>query len=304
MLVCIFPANVKAAREKLTIAGRAVQALQYGDRHCTDPLASRIHSRGSLNCRNISSPASPGLSAARLLPRFWSVGNRFGALTASSPASEPIWSVLKRWSSLKATWLTRLHAPRLAQAWRLSFMRRRWRRFRALWPIRCPQTVNCVDATLNLLVAARAFRRAPRHLCRFIVVYGDTPTLPKHEEMPPNPISPYAVAKMAGEYYLQSFTRVYGLETVTLRYFNVFGPYQDPTSQYSGVLAVFCRKMLAGEQPTILRRWRAEPRFHLYPNVVHANLLAAAAPAEKVSGQRMNVATGAAVTLNQTFEIL
>ena len=81
--------------------------------------------------------------------------------------------------------------------------------------------------------------------------YGDTPTLPKQEGMLPKPISPYAVAKLAGEQYMQAFTRVYGIETVTLRYFNVSGPFQDPTSHYSGVLAIFCRKMLAGEQPTI-----------------------------------------------------
>jgi len=164
--------------------------------------------------------------------------------------------------------------------------------------------VNCVDATRNLLVAARASGVRRVIYAGSSSVYGDTPTLPKHEEMPPNPISPYAVAKMAGEYYLQSFTRVYGLETVTLRYFNVFGPYQDPTSQYSGVLAVFCRKMLAGEQPTIHGDGEQSRDFTYIQNVVHANLLAAAAPAEKVSGQRMNVATGAAVTLNQTFEIL
>jgi UDP-glucose 4-epimerase len=164
--------------------------------------------------------------------------------------------------------------------------------------------LNCVDATLNLLVAARASGVRRVIYAGSSSVYGDTPTLPKHEEMPPNPISPYAVAKMAGEYYLQSFTRVYGLETVTLRYFNVFGPYQDPASQYSGVLAVFCRKMLAGEQPTIHGDGEQSRDFTYVQNVVHANLLAAAAPAEKVSGQRMNVATGAAVTLNQTFEIL
>jgi UDP-glucose 4-epimerase len=81
--------------------------------------------------------------------------------------------------------------------------------------------------------------------------YGETPTLPKVETMLPAAISPYAVSKVAGEYYMQSFTRVYGLETVTLRYFNVFGPYQDPASQYSGVLAKFTRQMLAGETPTI-----------------------------------------------------
>jgi UDP-glucose 4-epimerase len=135
-------------------------------------------------------------------------------------------------------------------------------------------------------------------------VYGDTPTLPKHEEMSPNPVSPYAVAKLAGEQYMRSFTRVYGLETVTLRYFNVFGPYQDPTSHYSGVLAIFCRKMLADEQPTIFGDGEQSRDFTYIDNVVRANLLAAAAPADKASGRVMNAATGSAVTLNQTFEIL
>jgi UDP-glucose 4-epimerase len=135
-------------------------------------------------------------------------------------------------------------------------------------------------------------------------VYGDSPTLPKHEEMLPNPISPYAVAKLAGEHYMRVFSRVYGLETVALRYFNVFGPYQDPTSHYSGVLAIFCRKMLAGEQPTIYGDGDQSRDFTYIDNVVHANLLAAAAPAEKVSGQMMNAATGTRITLNETFEIL
>jgi nucleoside-diphosphate-sugar epimerase len=106
--------------------------------------------------------------------------------------------------------------------------------------------------------------------------------------MLPNPISPYAVAKLAGEHYMRVFARVYGLETVVLRYFNVFGPYQDPTSHYSGVLAIFCRRMLAGEQPTIYGDGEQSRDFTYIDNVVHANLLAAAAPAEKVSGQMMN----------------
>jgi UDP-glucose 4-epimerase len=134
--------------------------------------------------------------------------------------------------------------------------------------------------------------------------YGDTPTLPKQEAMLPNPISPYAVAKLAGEHYMRVFSRVYGLETVVLRYFNVFGPYQDPTSHYSGVLAIFCRKMLAGEQPTMYGDGEQSRDFTYIENVVHANLLAAAAPAEKVSGKMMNAATGERITLNQTFEIL
>ncbi len=96
----------------------------------------------------------------------------------------------------------------------------------------------------------------------------------------------------------------YGLETVVLRYFNVFGPYQDPTSHYSGVLAIFCRKMLAGEQPTIYGDGEQSRDFTYIDNVVNANLLAAAAPAEKVSGQMMNLATGSRYTLHETFEIL
>jgi UDP-glucose 4-epimerase len=112
------------------------------------------------------------------------------------------------------------------------------------------------------------------------------------------------VAKLAGEHYMRAFTRVYGLETVVLRYFNVFGPYQDPSSHYSGVLAIFCRRMLAGEQPTIYGDGEQSRDFTYIDNVVHANLLAAAAPAEKVSGQMMNTATGSRITLNETFEIL
>jgi UDP-glucose 4-epimerase len=163
---------------------------------------------------------------------------------------------------------------------------------------------NCVDATLNVLVAAKAAGVRRVVYAGSSSVYGDTPTLPKHEEMLPHPITPYAVAKLAGEHYLAAFARVYGMETVTLRYFNVFGPHQDPTSHYSGVLAIFCRKMLAGEQPTIYGDGEQSRDFTYIENVVAANLLAAAAPAEKVSGRMMNLATGSAVTLNQTFEIL
>jgi nucleoside-diphosphate-sugar epimerase len=163
---------------------------------------------------------------------------------------------------------------------------------------------NCVNATLNLLVAARAAGVRRVVYAGSSSAYGDTPTLPKQEAMLPNPISPYAVAKLAGEHYMRVFARVYGLETVVLRYFNVFGPFQDPTSHYSGVLAIFCRKMLAGEQPTIYGDGEQSRDFTYIDNVVHANLLAAAAPAEKVSGKMMNAATGARITLNQTFEIL
>jgi nucleoside-diphosphate-sugar epimerase len=163
---------------------------------------------------------------------------------------------------------------------------------------------NCVDATLNLLVAARAAGVRRVVYAGSSSAYGDTPTLPKNEEMLPNPISPYAVAKLAGEQYMRAFSRVYGLETVTLRYFNVFGPFQDPTSHYSGVLAIFCRKMLAGEQPTIYGDGEQSRDFTYIDNVVEANLLAAAAPAEKVSGQVMNAATGSRITLNEVFALL
>jgi UDP-glucose 4-epimerase len=164
--------------------------------------------------------------------------------------------------------------------------------------------LHCVTATLNLLVAAREAGVKRVVYAGSSSAYGDTPTLPKTEEMLPNPISPYAVAKLAGEHYMRAFTRVYGLETVVLRYFNVFGPHQDPTSHYSGVLAIFCRKMLAGEQPTIYGDGEQSRDFTYIDNVVHGNLLAAAAPAERVAGQMMNLAMGTRFTLNETFRIL
>jgi UDP-glucose 4-epimerase len=164
--------------------------------------------------------------------------------------------------------------------------------------------LHCVTATLNVLVAARAAGVRRVIYAGSSSAYGDTPTLPKVETMLPNPISPYAVAKLAGEQYMCAFARVYGLETVVLRYFNVFGPYQDPTSHYSGVLAIFCRKMLASEPPTIFGDGEQSRDFTYIDNVVHANLLAAAAPAEKVGGQVMNTATGTRVSLNEIFNIV
>jgi len=164
--------------------------------------------------------------------------------------------------------------------------------------------IACVDATLQLLVAARAAGVRRVVYAASSSAYGDTPTMPKDEGMLPDPISPYAVAKLAGEYYMRSFTRVYGLETVALRYFNVFGPYQDPTSQYSGVLAIFCRRMLAGEEPVIYGDGEQSRDFTFIQNTVEGNLLAAAAPAEKVSGRVMNVATGYRISLNEVFGVL
>jgi nucleoside-diphosphate-sugar epimerase len=163
---------------------------------------------------------------------------------------------------------------------------------------------SCVDATLNLLVAARAAGVRRVIYAASSSAYGESPTLLKREDMLPAPISPYAVAKLACEHYMASFTRVYGLETVSLRYFNVFGPFQDPTSQYSGVLAIFCRKMLSTEQPTIFGDGEQSRDFTYIDNVVLGNLLAADAPSERVAGQMMNLATGKRTSLNQIFDIL
>ena len=161
-----------------------------------------------------------------------------------------------------------------------------------------------VDATVNLLVAARDAKVKRVVYAASSSAYGDTPTLPKSEDMPPNPISPYAVAKLASEYYMISFYRCYGLETVCLRYFNIFGPRQDPTSPYSGVLAKFITQMLNREQPTIFGDGTHSRDFTNNDNAVQANLLACKAPASAVAGQVFNVATGKRADLNQMFSIL
>jgi nucleoside-diphosphate-sugar epimerase len=169
-------------------------------------------------------------------------------------------------------------------------------------PITCNQ--SNVDGTLNLLVAARDAKVKRVTYASSSSLYGDAPTLPKHEKMIPDPISPYAVSKVAGEYYMTSFYRVYGLETVSIRYFNVFGPRQDPTSQYSGVLAIFISKMLKGEQPIIYGDGEQSRDFTYIDNVVSGNLLACEAPTDQVAGRYFNVATGTRVTLNYTYSVL
>lgn len=161
-----------------------------------------------------------------------------------------------------------------------------------------------VDGTVHLLVAARDAKVKRVVYAASSSAYGDTPTLPKHEGMVPNPISPYAVAKLTGEYYMMSFYRCYGLETVSLRYFNIFGPRQDPSSPYSGVLAKFIAQMLNGEQPTILGDGTQSRDFTYIENAVQANLLAVKAPASQVAGQVFNVATGKRADLNQAFQLL
>ena len=161
-----------------------------------------------------------------------------------------------------------------------------------------------IDGTVNVLVAARDAKVKRVVYAASSSAYGDTPTLPKHEEMKPDPISPYAVAKLASEQYMISFYRCYGLETVCLRYFNIFGPRQDPSSPYSGVLAKFITQMLRGEQPTIHGDGEQSRDFTYIDNAVDANLLACTAPAQKAAGQMFNVATGRRVTLNETFKLL
>jgi UDP-N-acetylglucosamine/UDP-N-acetyl-alpha-D-glucosaminouronate 4-epimerase len=161
-----------------------------------------------------------------------------------------------------------------------------------------------VDGTLNVLLAARDAKVKRVVYAASSSAYGDTPTLPKHEAMKPDPISPYAVAKLAGEHYMVSFYRCYGLETVCLRYFNVFGPRQDPSSPYSGVLAKFITVMLRGEQPTIFGDGEQNRDFTYIDNVVEGNLLACKAPANKAAGQVFNLATGCRITLNETFKAL
>jgi UDP-glucose 4-epimerase len=161
-----------------------------------------------------------------------------------------------------------------------------------------------IDGTVHILLAARDAKVQRVVYAASSSAYGDTPTLPKREDMPPNPISPYAVAKLASEYYMVSFFRCYGLETVCLRYFNIFGPRQDPTSPYSGVLAKFITQMLDGEQPVIFGDGTQSRDFTYIDNAVSANLQACKAPAGEVAGRVFNIATGHRVDLNQTYRAL
>jgi UDP-glucose 4-epimerase len=161
-----------------------------------------------------------------------------------------------------------------------------------------------VNGTLNLLLAARDAGVKRVVYAASSSAYGNSEVLPKHEGMIPRPISPYAVQKLAGEYYMQAFSEVYGLETVALRYFNIFGPRQDANSQYSAVLAKFITQMQMGESPTIFGDGEQSRDFTFVANAVQANLKACMAPAEEVSGRVFNIATGTRFSLNQTFEML
>ena len=159
-----------------------------------------------------------------------------------------------------------------------------------------------VDGTFALLVAAR--RAGVRRVvyAASSSAYGDQPTLPKAEHMRPEPLSPYAVAKLVGEYYCQVWSRVYGFETVALRYFNVFGPRQDPSSQYSGVISRFISALASGDRPVIYGDGEQSRDFTYVSNVVDANLRAA--ETTQGVGRVVNVATGRRTTLNELLDTL
>jgi nucleoside-diphosphate-sugar epimerase len=154
-----------------------------------------------------------------------------------------------------------------------------------------------IDATLNVLVAARDAGVRRVVFAGSSSVYGNTPTLPKREDMPANPLSPYALQKLVGEQYCQMFTRLYGLETVTTRYFNVFGPRQDPSSPYSGVISRFITALLEGRPPTVHGDGGQTRDFTYVANAVDGVLRAAEVPG--IAGEVFNVATGGRVSLNE-----
>jgi nucleoside-diphosphate-sugar epimerase len=168
-----------------------------------------------------------------------------------------------------------------------------------------PKLTNSVniEGTLNLLIAARDAGVQRVVYAASSSAYGNSQVLPKREDMVPRPISPYAAQKLMGEHYMSVFSEVYGLETVSLRYFNIFGPRQDANSQYSAVLAKFITQMLQGQAPTIYGDGEQSRDFTYVDNVVQANLLAAAAATE-ASGKVFNIATGARYSLNQTYKML
>ena len=170
--------------------------------------------------------------------------------------------------------------------------------------IKDPVTTNAVnhDGTLHVLVAARDAGVQRLVFAGSAAVYGDRPTLPQSETQTPHPLSPYGLTKLAGEHYCQIFTRLYGFEAVTLRYFNVFGPKQNPASPYSGVLSIFFSAYLRGETPKIFGDGEQSRDFIYVGNVVDAPLRACTAPG--AGGQVMNVGMGEQRTLNETIRML
>jgi nucleoside-diphosphate-sugar epimerase len=161
---------------------------------------------------------------------------------------------------------------------------------------------HCVDATFTLLLAARDAK-----IKRFVYAssssaYGDSPTLPKTETMVADPLSPYAAAKLAGEHYCKVFYTVFGIETISLRYFNIFGPYQDPTSQYAAAIPAFVTSILKDKRPTVYGDGEQSRDFTYVDNVVEANLLAARA--KETKGQIVNIACGKRITINAIIELV
>jgi nucleoside-diphosphate-sugar epimerase len=167
-----------------------------------------------------------------------------------------------------------------------------------------PLTTHFVNAngTLNILLAARDAGVKRVIYASSSSIYGDTPTLPKKEDMPPNPLSPYALQKYIGEQYARLFFQLYGLETVSLRYFNIFGPKQDPASIYSAVIPKFIKALLRNDAPVIFGDGEQSRDFTYIDNVVHANLLAMSA--ERLQGEAVNIACGKRTSLNQLLDIL
>lgn len=161
---------------------------------------------------------------------------------------------------------------------------------------------HCVDATFTLLLASR-----DAGIKRFVYAasssaYGDSQTLPKVETMVNNPLSPYAVGKLVGEYYCMVFWSVFGLETISLRYFNVFGPYQDPASQYAAAIPAFVTSILKDKPPTVYGDGLQSRDFAYIDNVVEANLLAARA--KKTRGEVVNIACGKRITINEIIALI
>ena len=167
-----------------------------------------------------------------------------------------------------------------------------------------PETSNAINVggTLNILLAAREEKVKRVIYASSSSVYGDTPTLPKHEEMPPNPLSPYALQKYIGEQYCRLFYQLYGLDTISLRYFNIFGPKQDPNSLYSAVIPKFIDALLQGRPPIIFGDGEQSRDFTYIENVVQANLLAMSA--EHLHGEAINIACGKRISLNQLLNVL
>jgi nucleoside-diphosphate-sugar epimerase len=159
-----------------------------------------------------------------------------------------------------------------------------------------------ITSTLNVLVAARDAGVKRVVYAGSSSAYGNTPTLPKREDMPTNPLSPYALQKLVGEQYCQLFTTLYGLETVTTRYFNVFGPRQDPGSPYSGVISLFATALLERRQPVIYGDGEQTRDFTFVANVVDGVLRCCDAP--NVAGQMMNLATGGRISLNELLRTM